>query len=289
MPPPGTVVGARARTDNVCRLLEERDKTFLESALGTYQDRLFADLALKLEFLQAAVDPVPVTIEGLPTFLKARLMGKSGKYFLQIYPKEDVWELEPQQEFVRQLRSVNPDVTGAVVNNYEATRSLLNAYLQGGLYAICAILVILFVDFRHPLLVLFALLPLVFGGLWTLLGMGLLRLSFNPANLVIIPLLVGIGVDNGIHVVRHFLGGSSADAEIAGSSTGRAIALSTLTTMAGFGSLMIARHQGIFSIGALLTLAMACCLAASLFLLPSLLRILPSATRQRLWGRGQGE
>ena len=130
------------------------------------------------------------------------------------------------------------------------------------LFALAVILIILFLDFRHPLLVFFALVPLMVAGLWTLLGMRIFDIAFNPANLVIIPLLVGIGVDNGIHVVRHFLGADSPDEEIAGTSTGRAITLSTLTTMAGFGSLMVARHQGIFSIGALLTLAMGSCLLA---------------------------
>ena len=149
------------------------------------------------------------------------------------------------------------------------------------------IVLILFLDFRNPLLVLLTLLPLVFGGVWTLLGMKILGMAFNPANLVIIPLLVGIGVDNGIHVIRHFLGSGSSEDEIAGSSTGRAITLSTLTTMAGFGSLIIARHQGIHSVGALLTLAMASCLVASLVVLPSLLGILPRGARTRIWRMGQ--
>jgi predicted RND superfamily exporter protein len=173
------------------------------------------------------------------------------------------------------------------VQNYDATKSLLDAYLQGGTYALCAIVLILFVDFRHPLLCLLTLVPLFFGGLWTVLGMKVFKMSFNPANLVIIPLLVGIGVDNGIHVIRHFLGAGSSEDEIAGSSTGRAITLSTLTTMVGFGSLVIARHQGIRSVGSLLTLAMASCLLASLVLLPSLLRILPERTRHRIWRMGQ--
>jgi predicted RND superfamily exporter protein len=173
------------------------------------------------------------------------------------------------------------------VQNYDATKSLLDAYVQGGFYAVLAIVLILFVDLRRPLLVLLALLPLVLGGLWTVLGMKLLGLAFNPANLVIIPLIAGIGVDNGIHVIRHFLGSGSPDEEIAGSTTGRAILISTLTTIAGFGSLMVARHRGIHSVGALLTLAMASCLLASLMAMPSLLRILPARLRHRIWRSGQ--
>jgi predicted RND superfamily exporter protein len=281
LPPPDTVSGANQRTERVLRLLESAEPQVTGSSLGEYQDRLFTDFRRKIELIMASLDPVPITLEGLPELLKKRFVGRSGKLLLQIYPKEDIWQLEPQRRFVEQLASVNPEVTGTAVQNYEATKSLLDAYVQGGVYSVCAILLILFLDFRHPVLVLLTLLPLVFGGLWTVLGMKALKMAFNPANLVIIPLLVGIGVDNGIHVIRHFLGSGSSEDEIAGSSMGRAITLSTLTTMAGFGSLIIARHQGIHSVGALLTLAMASCLLASLVVLPSLLRILPEGVRLR--------
>jgi hopanoid biosynthesis associated RND transporter like protein HpnN len=287
LPPPDTVSGASLRTERVLRLLEADETQGKDFALGKYQERLFIDFRRKIELIMASLDPVPITVEGLPELLKKRFIGTSGRLVLQIYPKEDIWELGPQRRFVEQLASVNPEVTGTAVQNYDATKSLLDAYIQGGLYAVCAIILILFVDFRHPVLVLLTLLPLLFGGLWTLLGMKVLKMAFNPANLVIIPLLVGIGVDNGIHVIRHFLGSRSSDDEIAGSSTGRAITISTLTTMAGFGSLMIARHQGIHSVGTLLTLAMASCLLASLVVLPSLLLILPEGVRHRIWCMGQ--
>jgi predicted RND superfamily exporter protein len=287
LPPPDTISGASLRTERVLRLLESEEIPDSDAALVEYQGRLFADFSRKIELIMASLDPLPITREGLPELLKKRFIGKSGKLLLQIYPQEDIWELEPQRRFVEQLASVDPEVTGTAVQNYEATKSLLDAYVQGGLYAVFAIVLILFLDFRNPVLVLLTLLPLLFGGLWTLLGMKLFRMAFNPANLVIIPLLVGIGVDNGIHVIRHFLGSGSSEEEIAGSSMGRAITLSTLTTMAGFGSLIIARHQGIHSVGALLTLAMAACLLASLVVLPSILRVLPEGIRHWIWEMGQ--
>ncbi len=287
LPPPDTASGAGVRTERVLRFLESGNQQGAASSLADYQKRLFTDFRRKIELITDSLDPLPITLEGLPDLLKKRFIGKSGRLLLQIYPEENIWQLEPQRRFIEQIASVNPGVTGTAVQNYDATRSLLDAYVQGGLYAVCAIVLILFLDFRHPLFVILTLLPLLLGGLWTLLGMKLLGMAFNPANLVIIPLLVGIGVDNGIHVIRHFLGSGSPEDEVAGSSMGRAITLSTLTTMAGFGSLIIARHQGIHSVGALLTLAMACCLVASLVVLPSLLRILPEGVRYRIWRLGQ--
>jgi hypothetical protein len=287
LPSPDTVSGAGRRTERVLRILESEDRAGIDAALAGYQERLFTDFRRKIDLILGSLDPVPLTVEGLPGLLKKRFIGTSGRLVLQIYPKEDIWELEPQRSFVEQLASVDPKMTGVAVQNYDATKSLLDAYVRGGFYAVFAIVLILFVDFRRPLLVLLAVLPLLLGGLWTLLGMKLLRIPFNPANLVIIPLLVGIGVDNGIHVVRHFLGSGSPDEEIAGSTTGRAILISTLTTIAGFGSLMVARHRGIYSVGALLTLAMASCLLASLVAMPSFLRILPVRVRHRIWRIGQ--
>jgi predicted RND superfamily exporter protein len=287
LPPPDSVSGAGLRTERLLRLLETEDSEEARTSLAQYQERLFRDFRGKIGILTASLEPLPITQEGLPDLMKKRLLGKTGKWLVQIYPEEDIWDFEPQRRFMEQLETVSPGITGPAVQNYDATKSLLDAYVQGGIYAVCAIVLILLVDFRHPLLVLLTLVPLLFGGLWTLLGMKMLKMVFNPANLVIIPLLVGIGVDNGIHVVRHFLGSASPEEEIAGSSTGRAIALSTLTTMSGFGSLIIARHQGIHSVGALLTLAMGSCLLASLVVLPVLLRVLPARARLRIWQLGQ--
>ncbi len=276
IPGPDTLSGARYRAEEVLRSLEAAKASGeLASRLASYQERLAADFRRKWDILSASVlDPAPVTVEGLPELLRKRYLGRGGKWLLQIYPKEDVWQPEPQRRLVDELRTVNPDVTGPAVFNYESTRSLLEAYLEGGLYASVAIAAILLLDFRSVRLAGLSLVPLVLGWLWTLGGMRLSHLSFNPANLVIIPLLVGIGVDNGIHIVRHFLQSPSAEGRIAGSRLGRAILLSSLTTMAGFGSLLVAHHQGIRSIGTLLSLAVGSCLVAALVFLPALLRVL---------------
>lgn len=276
VPAPDTVSGARYRAEEVLRSLEAAKASGdLPSRLASYQERLAADFGRKLDILTvSALDPAPVTVESLPKLLRKRYLGKNGKWLLQIYAREDVWQSEPQRRFVDELRTVNPEVTGPAVFNYESTRSLLEAYLEGGVYASVAIVLILLLDFRSARLAALSLVPLVLGWLWALGGMRLSNLSFNPANLVIIPLLVGIGVDYGIHIVRHFLQSPSAEGRIAGSRLGRAILLSSLTTMAGFGSLLVAHHQGIQSIGRLLSLAVGSCLVAALVFLPSLLRVL---------------
>jgi hypothetical protein len=109
------------------------------------------------------------------------------------------------------------------------------------------------------------------GIVWTAGLMWLFDLQFNLANLVAVPLIIGIGVENGIHIVHRFREeGESGPALVAG-STGQAVALFSLTTMVGFGSLMVARYYGIFSMGLLLTVAVGSVLVASLTVLPLLL------------------
>ena len=112
-------------------------------------------------------------------------------------------------------------------------------------------------------------------------GVGLFRVAvalpgvdaFNLANLVILPLILGIGVVNGIHIIHRYREAADKSANILSLSTGQAVVLSSLTTMIGFGAMMAARHQGIFSLGLVLTLGVFCCLAASVTTLPAMLKL----------------
>ena len=121
------------------------------------------------------------------------------------------------------------------------------------------------------------LLPLVVGMIWMLGVMVLCHLPFNPANIMVLPLLVGIGVAYGIYVVQRFR--QEGEATFYGKSTGRAVILSALTTIAGFASLLIGKHQGIRSLGLVMTIGVSACLLATLAMLPALLEI----ARRRGW------
>jgi predicted RND superfamily exporter protein len=105
--------------------------------------------------------------------------------------------------------------------------------------------------------------------------MTLLGLQWNMANLVVLPMFMGIAVDCGVHLVHRALETPEAAATPLANSTGKAVLVSGLTTMVGFGSLLVARHAGIFSLGALLTLAIGCNLAAAFVVLPLVLYLFP--------------
>ena len=105
-------------------------------------------------------------------------------------------------------------------------------------------------------------------------GMALLDLQLNMANLIILPLFLGIAVDDGIHLVHRMLEAPEDATSPLARSTGKAIVLTSLTSMVGFGGLLVARHTGIFSLGALATLAVGCALIATLVVLPLVLHLL---------------
>jgi len=120
--------------------------------------------------------------------------------------------------------------------------------------------------------VVLALLPVALGTVWMVGFMGWFGIPFNPANIMTLPLVVGIGVTNGIHILNRF--GEEKNPSILARSTGLAVLVSGLTTIAGFGSLILAKHQGIESLGYVMAVGTATCMAAALTFLPAVLQLL---------------
>ena len=168
-------------------------------------------------------------------------------------------------------RDIDPDVTGNPIVGYESIRAIKDGYITGGLYAAAVIPLLAFLVLRRVRDTGLALLPVGCGLVWTAGLMWLCDLSFNLANLIVIPLLIGVGVDGGINLIRRAREEPGEGWQLVGSSTGQTIALYSLDSMVGFGSLMVARHYGVFSMGLLLTLAVASVLVATLTILPLLL------------------
>jgi predicted RND superfamily exporter protein len=113
--------------------------------------------------------------------------------------------------------------------------------------------------------------PLAMGVVWMMGLMGLAGLDFNFANLVAIPLIIGIGIDNGVHVIHRVRLEGEAGMTVVLRHTGRAILIASLTTMIGFGSLALASHQGLASLGKVLLLGVGSCLVTSTLILPNIL------------------
>jgi hypothetical protein len=244
--------------------------------LGAFQRALLQDLQDTLAAIQQQDDRAPLRPEDLPLPLRHRFVSKSGDSFLlQVNPRSNVWERANQEVFVRELREVFPAATGEPVQLYEYTSLLKDSYVEAAYYALGAVVVLVLGHFRSVACVLLALVPVGLGTLLMAGCLGALGVPFNPANIMTLPLVVGVGVTNGIHVLNRFA--EEHDPHIFGRSTGRAVLLSALTTIFGFGSLMTAEHAGIASLGLVMAMGTATCMLAGLTVLPALLRLLSRA------------
>ncbi len=249
--------------------------------LTEYQQQMAGDLLSRLYTLRGIANPEPPQLSDLPQGLVTRFVGQDGRHLLKIYAKGDIWDMEAMERFVREVRAVDPRATGNPLQTYEASRQMKRSYEQAAWYALAAVLAILYIDFRSVRYTLLAMLPVGVGMLQLFGLLGYLNIPLNPANMIVLPLVLGIGIDDGVHVVHDFR--LQKGRYRLSASTASAILITSLTTMVGFGSLMIASHRGLQSLGRVLTIGVCCCLFSSLVMLPALLAWL---TRGRPVDRG---
>jgi predicted RND superfamily exporter protein len=168
---------------------------------------------------------------------------------------------------------VDTEVTGTPVITYEAIRLMERSYQQGTVYAIVLVTIIFAVTIRRVRETALALLPLGLGMLWTVGLMYFFNLKFTLGNVFGVPLIVGAACEYGMNVVVRFMENREHGGPLIGRSTIMAVLISGLTTVVGFGGLMMANHRGIFGLGLLLTLGSVMSLIAALVVLPVLLRM----------------
>jgi hypothetical protein len=241
--------------------------------LKAFEEFVGRDLAEDLHKLRDVSTPAPILLEDLPICLRERYIGKNGKWLLRIFSKDCLWEFEPLSSFVRQVCTVDPEATGKPFTTLEGLRAMRNGFLWAGLYAFIAMMLVLVFDFGSVKHMLVALLPLAMGMIATLGVMYLLGQALNPANMIALPLILGVGADNGVHVLHDFRERDRRKRYMLSRTTGRGIMVAALTTILGFGTLMIAQHRGMASLGLALTLGVTCCMLTALVFLPALLGI----------------
>jgi len=257
------------------KLEKEKDKNAV-GMLREFQGSMFAELPDKLKMMKESLEAAPVGEADVPAQLKQRFVGKSGKLLLQVAPKGEIFERQPLSEFVTQVKGVVPNATGEPVMVYESLTVLRDSYLRAFVYAFMGIAVILLINFKSIRFALIGALPLAAGLLLMVGGMWLAGISFNSANIIVLPLILGVGIDSAIYIINRYRQGNETPAQVAVSSAGAGVFLNALTILFSFGALMVAHHQGVFSIGAVMSLGMVASVAVFLAFLPALLS---------LWGK----
>jgi hopanoid biosynthesis associated RND transporter like protein HpnN len=241
--------------------------------LTDFDRKFFADLKDKWDLIRANLGSPPPRLQDLPQAVRQRFIGPEETYLIRVFPSRDIWNFGPLHDFVTALWSIDPNAVGDPVLLYVFTLGFRNACLWAAGMALLAITAMLLLLFRSLKMTFLALLPLFVGTALTLSLMWLLGLSFNQANVLFLPLILGEAVEFGIIILVRWQLEESARAITLPTSTAKGVALAALTTTLGFGSLMVSGHRGTFSLGLLATVGSLSVLLASLSVLPAFLRL----------------
>ncbi len=236
-------------------------------------DRVLSGLPRQIDGLADAMNASRITLKNLPASLRKRWIGTGGQYRVEVSPKGNLDHEPAVRAFVNSVRQVAPHITGAPVLELSAGHTVSLAFVHAFIYAGVFITVFLLILLRSIRDTLRVLAPLALSGMILAAATVVFDIPFNFANVIALPLLLGVGVDSGIHVV-HRLRQREHHRPFLGTSTARAVILSSLTTMAGFGSLAFSHHAGTASMGQLLTIGMVAVLVTTLIVVPALFRIL---------------
>ena len=235
------------------------------------QRELLAWIKEMMALLREATAALPPSPETMPEELRARFFTGSGKPLGFLFPAESVFDPLELDRYVAASLRVSGEAIGFPFMFHKMSNRITSGFYRAVAAGALVVFIILLIDFRNLRHALFAALPLVIGMVWTLGAMRLLGLDFNFANLVAVPLIVGVGIDNGVHVMHRIRLEGEAGIDVVLRHTGRAILIASLTTMIGFGSLSLASHRGLESLGLLLLIGVGSCLIASVVVLPNLL------------------
>ena len=229
---------------------------------------LVVPLTLDLQRLRAMLQPEPVTAASLPDDLRTDWLRPDGSARVQILPKGDPNDSSAMADFARAVLTVAPDASGTAITLLESERTVVRAFIEAGLYAILAIAIILWIALRKIGDVLLTLVPLLVAAAVTLEVTVLIGQPMNFANIIALPLLLGVGVAFKIYYILAWRRGAT---NLLQSTLTRAVFFSALTTMTAFGSLWLSNDPGMSSMGKLMAIALVCTLLAAVLFQPALM------------------
>ncbi len=225
--------------------------------------------------LRVALSAGPVTLDSIPPEIARDWRLPDGRVRVQVAARPESADHAGLRAFAEQVQEAVPEAGGSAVTIAATARTIIGAFERAAAGALLAITLILFAALRRLRDVLLVLAPLLLSGLLTVLAAVLLPLPLNFANIIALPLLLGVGVSFNIYFVMNWRNGQRGHLA---SPTARAVMFSALTTATAFGSLALSRHPGTASMGMLLLLSLSCTLLASLVFVPALLATMPPQT-----------
>jgi hopanoid biosynthesis associated RND transporter like protein HpnN len=231
-------------------------------------EALVPGLKTMLDTVATSLQAQAVTPESMPPEMRRDWVAPNGTARVQVSPRDTTYSPEAIQRFTDAVRAVAPDATGAPISIYESGKTIVGAFIEAGILSFIAITILLFLILRRVFDVVMTLLPLILTGLLTLATCVVIGQRLNFANIIALPLLLGIGVAFNIYFVVAWRAGAK---NLLQSSLTRAVVFSAATTATGFGTLWLSTHPGTASMGELLMISLFWTLVTTLFLSPALL------------------
>jgi hopanoid biosynthesis associated RND transporter like protein HpnN len=229
---------------------------------------MISPLHTALDELRGSLQAQPVTLETLPPEIAREWVTPDGRFKVEVLPKGDPTDNETLRIFARAVQAVEPNAVGGPISILESGHTVIRAFFEAGFWSLTSIALLLWIVLRRFGDVLLTLIPLLMAGVVTMELMVIFDMKLNFANIIALPLLLGVGVAFKIYYIMAWRAGQT---DLLQSSLTRAVMFSALTTATAFGSLWLSSHPGTSSMGKLMALALVTTMAAAVLFQPVLM------------------
>ncbi|QTA37808.1 MMPL family transporter [Thermosipho ferrireducens] len=241
--------------------------------LEQLQEKLDTVLSMIIESMRNSVGKGKITLETLPDYVKKKYVGKDGSIATFVFVKRNMWDEASMKKIYRVLKNIDDDVSGTTFVWIKLLDYIRSDLLQSTMMVLLALVIIVVIHFKDLKLALLSLVPVVLGTLWLLGFMSLFDIRFNIANIVAIPLILGIGIDDGIHMLHSYISNRKNSIIPMLEQSGKAVIITSLTSMIGFGLLYFVKDPLVSQLGVLLFFGILFCLITSIVILPIFLKL----------------
>ncbi len=267
------LIALQTQLQGVLIELDNRQQPNRQVFIEKMQTSLLGALPVVMNQLSASLNPDEISLTTLPAEIKDRWLSKEGFYRIQIFPKQDLNDLKNLQAFITQVQTIESNTTDLPILFWESMKEVVKSFETAITIAIITITLLLFIMRRNLQDTLLVILPLLLSGLFTMGSTVLTGTAINFANIIALPLLLGLGVDNGIHMLEKLRHSVNEEQNIYQSSTARGIFYGALTTISSFAGLAFSPHQGVASMGLVITLGIFWVMIGTFVILPALSKL----------------
>jgi len=271
-----------AKTDEIAGKTDDESKILLiknkleftedrEDIINGFQRAYIPELK---EIMFDITDTAVVTYENLPEEIRDRYANKTtGNMLVSIYPKSNIWEERNLRKFYEQTARIDDSITGMPIIMLIFIDLIKVKGMEAVLWGLLVIILVLLIDFKSVKYTFIALIPLILGMVWMMGVMYMFGMKLNINNFMALPIIIGIGIDDGVHMLHRYKIEGRNSMDKVTKFTGKAVLLTSLTTIIGFGSVATASHRGLASMGLVLVIGVAACFITSAFLLPAIISL----------------